>query len=67
MLRDGVKAGRILTVPRDESGVPPGTRIPRAEATYAYKRDTCLRCGSEIERADMANRTVYWCPTCQPR
>lgn len=65
MLRDGVKAGRILTVPRDESGVPPNKRIPRAEATYVYKRHSCLRCGSAIERADMANRTVYWCPTCQ--
>jgi endonuclease-8 len=66
LLRDGVRAGRILTVPRDESGVPPGKRIPRAEATYAYKRDRCLRCGTEIQRADMANRTVYWCPICQP-
>ncbi|MFT6291121.1 MAG: endonuclease-8 [Ilumatobacter sp.] len=66
MLRAGVKDGRILTVPREESGVPPGKRIPRAEATYAYKRDNCLRCGSEIQRADMAKRTVYWCPICQP-
>lgn len=67
MLRQGVKDGRILTVPRDESGVPRGKRIPRAEATYAYKRDTCLRCGTEIEHLDIANRTSYHCPTCQPR
>jgi endonuclease-8 len=67
MLRQGVKDGRILTVPRDESGVPRGKRIPRAEATYAYKRDTCLRCGSEIEHLDIQNRTSYHCPTCQPR
>lgn len=65
MLRSGVRDGRILTVPREESGVPPGRRIPRDEATYVYKRDSCLRCGTEISRADMANRTVYWCPTCQ--
>ncbi len=39
MLRQGVKDGRILTVPREESGVPRGKRIPRSEATYAYKRD----------------------------
>ncbi len=65
MLRAGVKDGRILTVSRSESGVPRGQRIPRSEATYAYKRDECLRCGAEISRADMANRTVYWCPTCQ--
>lgn len=66
MLRAGVKAGRIVTVSRDELGLPPGTRVPRREATYAYKRDRCLRCGTEIRRADMANRTVYWCPVCQP-
>lgn len=67
MLRDGVRAGRIVTVPREESGVPPGRRIPRSEATYAYKRERCLRCGTEIARDDMAGRTVYWCPVCQPR
>lgn len=67
MLRQGVKDGRILTVPREESGVPRGKRIPRNEATYAYKRDTCLCCGTEIEHLDIANRTSYHCPTCQPR
>ena len=67
MLRQGVKDGRILTVSRKESGVPRGTQIPRDEATFAYKRDTCLRCGSEIQRLDIANRTSYHCPTCQPR
>ncbi|MFN3254487.1 MAG: Fpg/Nei family DNA glycosylase [Ilumatobacter sp.] len=66
MLRAGVSSGRILTVSREESGVPPGRRIPRAEATYVYQRATCLRCGSEISRAAMANRTVHWCSTCQP-
>ncbi len=67
MLRQGVKDGRILTVSRDESGVPRGRRIPRSEATYVYKRDTCLRCGSEIQHLDIQNRTSYHCPICQPR
>ncbi|NKB41323.1 MAG: Fpg/Nei family DNA glycosylase [Ilumatobacter sp.] len=67
MLRQGVKDGRILTVSREESGVPRGKRIPRSEATYAYKRNSCLRCGSEIQRLDIANRTSYHCPICQPR
>lgn len=67
MLRQGAKDGRILTVPRSESGVPRGKRIPRGEATYAYKRDTCLRCGTEIVLTDIANRTSYHCPTCQRR
>lgn len=67
MLRRGVKDGRIVTVSRADSGVPRGTRIRREDATYAYKRDRCLRCGSEIVRLDIANRTSYHCPTCQPR
>ena len=67
MLRQGVKDGRIVTVSREDSGVPRGRRIPRRDATYAYKRDTCLRCGSEIHRLDIQNRTSYHCPVCQPR
>jgi endonuclease-8 len=66
MLRQGVKDGRIVTVSRQELGIAPGVRIPRREATYAYKRDRCLRCGDEIRRIEIANRTCYYCPTDQP-
>ncbi len=66
MLRQGVKDGRIVTVSRDELGIAPNARIPRREATYAYKRDRCLRCGDEIRRIEIANRTCYYCPTDQP-
>ena len=66
MLRQGVKDNRIVTVSREELGYPPRQRIPRAEATYAYKRDRCLRCGDEIRRIEIANRTCYYCPTDQP-
>lgn len=67
MLRQGVKDGRIVTVSRSELDIPKGGRIKRGEATYAYKRDHCLRCGTEIELLDIQNRTSYHCPTCQPR
>lgn len=66
MLRQGVKDGRIVTVDRRELGIAPNLRIPRSEATYAYKRDRCLRCGDEIRRIEIANRTCYFCPTDQP-
>ncbi len=66
MLRQGVKHGRIITVSREDLGVAPNVRIPRGEATYAYKRDRCLRCGDEIRRIEIANRTCYYCPTDQP-
>jgi endonuclease-8 len=67
MLRQGVKDGRIVTVSRDDLGIPPGVRVKRGEATYAYKRDRCLLCGDEIQRIQIANRTSYHCPTHQPR
>jgi endonuclease-8 len=66
MLRQGVKDGRIVTVSRDDLGLSPRARIPRSEATYAYKRDRCLLCGDEIQRIEIANRTSYHCPTHQP-
>ena len=28
--------------------------------------DRCLRCGDEIRRIEIANRTCYYCPTDQP-
>ncbi len=66
MLRQGVKDGRIVTVSREDLGVAPNARIPRGEATYVYKRDRCIRCGDEIRRITIANRTCYYCPTDQP-
>lgn len=66
MLRQGVKDGRIVTVSRDDLGIAPNVRIPRGEATYAYKRDRCLLCGDEIRVIDIANRRCYYCPTHQP-
>jgi endonuclease-8 len=66
MLRRGVEDGRIVTVDRAELGLSPRSRIPRREATYAYKRDRCLRCATPIERIVIANRVCYFCPTHQP-
>lgn len=65
-LRAGVRANRIVTVDRSELDLPKGARIPRRDATYAYRRDRCLRCGSPIVPIEVANRTCYHCPTCQP-
>lgn len=43
-----------------------GTKVPRA----AYRRPgrACPRCGTPIASRGLgeANRTAYWCPTCQP-
>jgi endonuclease VIII len=64
MLRRGVTDGRIITVDPKEIGTT-RRKIRRADATYVYKRDDCLRCGTPIRRWDMAGRWAYACPTCQ--
>jgi endonuclease-8 len=66
MLHAGVRSGRIVTVSRAELGLPAGARIPRGEATYAYRRDRCLRCATPIQTIVLANRTCYFCPVDQP-
>jgi endonuclease VIII len=66
MLKQGVKDNRIVTVDRRELDLPARRRLRRGEATYAYKRDRCLRCGTPIRSVDLAGRPCYFCPTCQP-
>lgn len=67
MLRQGVRDNRIITVDRRELDLPTGRRLRRGEATYVYKRDRCLRCGTAVTSVVLAGRPCYFCPTCQPR
>ena len=64
MLEAGVKAGRIVTIAKNDPDLPKNSQA-RDKRTYVYKRDNCLRCGAEIRRWDMAGRWCYACPTCQ--
>lgn len=68
LLRDGEKAGRIVTVDPADVGVRSRGRIPAGERVYVYKRTglPCRRCGTPIRAAESALRTVFWCPRCQP-
>lgn len=68
LLRIGVRLNRIVTVTGEDAGfVSPG-KLRRAEALYAYKRDgkACRRCADDIVIGKVANRSIWWCPTCQP-
>lgn len=69
LLNLGVQDKRILTVSDDELATfdRPRRRIPGKEAVYVYKKGHCMRCGSAIERWDMAGRWAYACQTCQPK
>lgn len=53
MLQDGERTGRIATIDGDRR-------------LAIYKAPECASCGREIESESMGNRTVYWCPACQP-
>ncbi len=61
----GVRERRIVTVDRDELGLPPG-RIARGGATYVYRQTHCRRCGTPVRRWDLAGRWAYACERCQP-
>lgn len=41
--------------------------VPREKSFYVYHRQTlpCRVCGTTVRSADMAGRTVFWCPRCQ--
>lgn len=66
-LRRGEQAGRIVTVAPADVGVRRRADIPRHERLYVYKREglPCRRCGTAIRSAEMANRLIWWCPSCQ--
>lgn len=67
LMKSGVRTGRIVTtVPghRDRSrGIP-----SRADSFYVYQRTgmPCRICRSPIRAGELAARTVFWCPGCQP-
>ncbi|MET0136430.1 MAG: zinc finger domain-containing protein [Kibdelosporangium sp.] len=70
LMRDGVRAGQINTVrPADMPEVT--GREPRQDRhggeVYVYRRAgmPCHLCGTEVAKAELAGRNLYWCPTCQ--
>lgn len=66
-LRVGERLGRIVTTDPEEVGASSVGRIAKRERLYVYKQRRCRRCETEVEVFELANRTCYACPTCQPR
>ena len=66
MLRDGVRRGRIITVPPGEVG---RSRISALveDWRYVYRRTDlpCRRCGTPVITWVLAARNMYACPRCQ--
>ncbi len=67
LMRAGVRSGRIVTTDPLDRERPAG-RPRRSDAHYVYGRTDrpCRRCGAPVRSAQLASRTVFWCPTCQP-
>lgn len=61
LMRKGASTGRLTTMDREH-------RRTRWDTRYVYKRTGrgCLVCGAAVLTGEMAGRTVYWCPVCQP-
>lgn len=70
LMREGVRNNRIDTVRPEHTPEAMG-RPPRKDdhggEVYVYRRATmpCLICATEVRTADLANRNLFWCPTCQ--
>ncbi len=67
LMRAGVRSGRIVTT-RPEDRARPGGRARGVDAHYVYRRTglPCRRCGTPVAGDTLANRNVFWCPSCQP-
>jgi formamidopyrimidine-DNA glycosylase len=66
LMRDGVKAGRIVTTRREDRARRRGPAEP-ADAHYVYRRTDlpCRVCGTGVRTQEMVGRNLYWCPVCQ--
>lgn len=65
-LRLGVRRNKIITMDPAEIGRPLATLV-KGEGRYVYKQTHCGRCHRELDIYDLAGRTTWSCPTCQPR
>ena len=64
MMRTGLRYGKIITVSRQEAGVPLQT-LEDAKRFRIYGKEHCPCCGGPIETIPIAARKLYWCPACQ--
>jgi endonuclease-8 len=64
-LRDGERAGKIVTVPAKEARQA-RSKLTGRDRVQVYRRDTCRRCDGLIAHEQLTGRTLWWCPACQP-
>ena len=68
LMSAGVRDTRYVTTLAKDRPHPRGP-VLEDEEHYVYRRHgkPCFVCGTKIERAELATRTVYWCPYCQKK
>lgn len=69
LLRDGVRDGIIITTRPEHRPDPRARPVPRPDTLYVCYRtgEPCRVCGTPVRSADLAARTLYWCPGCQAK
>ena len=67
LLEIGVQTGQMMTIDGLEGVQWRKAMANRADRHWVYKREglPCLTCGTNIRLDEMANRKLYWCPSCQ--
>jgi endonuclease-8 len=67
LLEIGVQTGQMMTKDGLKGEAWREAMANRADRHWAYKREglPCLNCGTNIRLDEMANRKLYWCPSCQ--
>jgi formamidopyrimidine-DNA glycosylase len=63
-LRDGERAGKIVTVPAAEAGKP-RSKLTGRDRVQVYRRASCRRCDGPVAHEQLTGRTLWWCPACQ--
>ncbi|GAB3489254.1 Fpg/Nei family DNA glycosylase [Nocardiopsis coralliicola] len=68
LLRDGVRDGIIITTRPEHRDDPDARPVPKPDTLYVCYRAgrPCRVCRTPIRSAELAGRTLYWCPGCQP-
>jgi endonuclease-8 len=67
LLDIGVQTGQMMTIDGLEGEDWRKAMAHRADRHWVYKREglPCRNCGTHIRLDEMANRKLYWCPSCQ--
>ena len=67
LLRIGIDTGQMMTMDDLTPDQWRAAMARRDERHWVYKREglPCRVCGTNIALAEMQNRKLYWCPSCQ--